>query len=410
MKIYRKLFFITLFICISIQWAGAQSTCGAIPAELPTAPTIIVQNIQPLAFASLSTNSNLPDIEYAIQFIGMSATDGLGDQIIAFTGDVINLNDFNFANDDQFRVTPIAYDLGQVQSIIDQLYNGSFFGLACCTVAGLAVPDVCPTLMQAGINQGSDIQNLSDIITLINIFNGQLGATLSVPSFINQINSLNDNASSLPNPCGGNQLPVCYAVPSLEMGSQVYRVVEFLPIRLISFEAYAEQNYNLLKWATATEENNAYFSIQRSTDGQDFAEIGRVAGSGTTTVTTSYKFVDNQPLSPFSYYRLQQVDFDGKSSFSDIVVLRREVESFDIISFGPNPNQGEMEVIISDVQSRNIDYFVININGNVLIQNSLNTVRGLNSFKLDLTELPSGIYFISIANDEVNRHLKFLKR
>jgi len=411
MKFFEKLFMFALLAGISVQWLNAQATCGATTPTLPTESVIIVENDGVITFAPLATNGNLPDIEYAIQLIGVPAADGLGDQIIAFTDNTIDLNNFNFQPGDQFRVTPIAYDLGQVQSVIDMLYNGTFIGLACCILAATAVPDVCPTLMQAGIDQGSDIQNLSDVSTLINVFNGQPGATLSVPGFIDQVNSLNDNASSLPNPCGGSLLPICYAVPSLEQGSQVYEIIITIPIRLTTFEGYAEQKYNLLKWTTATEENNAYFSIQRSVDGQNFTEIGQVNGSGTTTTTMNYEFIDNQPLSPYNYYRLKQVDFDGKSSLSDIIsVVRKDVESFDIISFGPNPNYGEMEVVISDIQSSNVDYIITNINGNVLTQNSLTTIKGLNTFKVNMTDSPAGIYFISIVKDELSRHLKFFKK
>ena len=168
----------------------------------------------------------------------------------------------------------------------------------------------------------------------------------------------------------------------------------------------------MLKWTTETEENNAYFSIQRSTDGQNFDEIGRVTGSGTTRVRMGYEFTDNQPLSPLIYYRLQQVDFDGKSSFSDIIsVTRKEVESFDIISFGPNPNYGEMEVVISDIENSSVDYFVTNINGNILAQNKLTTIKGLNTFEVNLTDFPAGIYFISIVKgDKSSKHLKFFKK
>ncbi len=402
----------TLLVGISIQWASAQVTCGATAPELPTEPTIIVGNFGLLGLPPLATTGNLPDIEYAVQLIGTLATDSLGDQIIGFTDNTIDIADLNVQSGDQFRVTPIAYDLGQIQSLIDMLYNGNFIGLPCCTVAGFVVPDVCPTLMQAGISQGSDIQDLSDVATIIAVFNEQPGAMYSVPGFLSQVDGLNEGAGSLPNPCGGTQLPICYAVPSLEQGSQVYEIIITFPIQLTAFTAYAERNYNLLKWTTETEENNAYFSIQRSADGQNFDEIGRVAGSGTTTATMNYEFTDNQPLNPLSYYRLQQVDFDGKSSFSDIIsVTRKEVDSFDIISFGPNPNYGEMEVVISDIQSSNVNYFVTNINGNILAQNNLTTIKGLNTFQVNLTDFPAGIYFISIVKeDKSSKHLKFFKK
>jgi len=411
MKIFKKLFMFTLLAVTSVQWVNAQATCGAVAPELPTESVITVEDFGILGFPPLTTTGNLPDIAYAIQLIGTSATDSLGDQIIAFTDNTIGLDDFNFMDGDQFRVTPIAYDLQQVQSVIDMLYNGTFIGLPCCTVAGLALPDVCPTLTQAGISQGSDIQDLSDVATLIAVFNGQPNATFSVPGFISQVDVLNENASSLPASCGGDQLPVCYAVPSLEQGSQVYEVITNLPIELIVFEAYAEQKHNLLKWTTATEENNAYFSVQRSANGQDFVEIGRINGSGTTTDEVNYEFVDTNPISSLNYYRLQQVDFDGKSSFSDIVSVERKYpEIFDVISAGPNPNNGEIEVTILNEQSGSVDYLVTNINGKTLTQNTFVTTEGLNTFRVNITDFPTGIYFISIKKDELNVHLKFLKR
>ncbi len=413
MKFFTTLFIITLLTCTSTQWANGQSSCGATVPELPTESVITVEiNDNALAFASLTTPSNLPDLEYAIQLVGLPATDSLGDQIIAFSrSNTINLNDFDFESGNQFRVTPVAYDLSQIQGLIGSIFDETFFGAPCCAIAGLAISGLCENLSLAGVSQGSDITGLNDIITISRVFEDNPDLTVSIPGFAASVDGINTDASALPGTCGGNRLPICYAGPLAEEGAQLYDIVESLPIELTAFEAYAEQRHNLLKWTTATEENNAYFSIQRSANGQEFIEIGRVNGNGSTKNEINYEFVDNHPLSSLNYYRLQQVDFDGKSSFSDIVgVVRKDVERFGVISFGPNPNNGEMEVIILDEQNSNIDYAITDINGKTLTQNRLTTTEGLNTFRVNITDFPTGIYFISIVKDELSTHLKFLKK
>ncbi|MFD1873725.1 T9SS type A sorting domain-containing protein [Hymenobacter bucti] len=93
-----------------------------------------------------------------------------------------------------------------------------------------------------------------------------------------------------------------------------------LPVVLTSFSAVARGADAALSWATASEANNAYFSVERSFDGQQFASIGRVAGQGSTTATHTYSFLDAQPLPAggTSYYRLRQVDTDGTGTYSPV--------------------------------------------------------------------------------------------
>ncbi len=94
-----------------------------------------------------------------------------------------------------------------------------------------------------------------------------------------------------------------------------------LPVELIRFEAKAETNGIKLSWATASELNNDYFVIERSLDGEQFEVIGEVDGNGTTSELQEYLFVDGQPVTGVSYYRLKQVDYDGTADYSDLVAV-----------------------------------------------------------------------------------------
>lgn len=90
-----------------------------------------------------------------------------------------------------------------------------------------------------------------------------------------------------------------------------------LPVDLLYFNAVSE-SYITLSWATATEINNDYFSIERSEDGINFYEIGQVDGNGDSNQEIKYSFTDKFVLAPVEYYRLKQVDFDGQFEYFEV--------------------------------------------------------------------------------------------
>ncbi|HKR07059.1 MAG TPA: SBBP repeat-containing protein, partial [Bacteroidia bacterium] len=111
-----------------------------------------------------------------------------------------------------------------------------------------------------------------------------------------------------------------------------------LPVELVYFKAECNENKNiLLKWQTASETNNDYFSIERSNDGDDFETIGIENGAGNSTTITSYSFVDDAPLEGISYYRLQQTDYNEKTSFSKVIALHNYCNKVNDLFIYPNP-------------------------------------------------------------------------
>jgi hypothetical protein len=101
----------------------------------------------------------------------------------------------------------------------------------------------------------------------------------------------------------------------------VVTTTEPLPVTLVSFTAVAQPPGARLNWSTALERNSAYFAVERSPDGQHFAEIGRVAAAGTTGQPRHYDLLDTQPLAGVTYYRLRQVDLDGSLHYSSVRVV-----------------------------------------------------------------------------------------
>ena len=97
-----------------------------------------------------------------------------------------------------------------------------------------------------------------------------------------------------------------------------------LPVELISFTAVRQGSAVRTAWATASEKNSAYFVVQRSKDSRTFSDLTKVEAQGNSTNRHDYSAVDNSPLSGVSYYRLRQVDNDGKVSFSPVAIVRFE--------------------------------------------------------------------------------------
>jgi Secretion system C-terminal sorting domain len=174
-----------------------------------------------------------------------------------------------------------------------------------------------------------------------------------------------------------------------------------LPIELLSFNAINEDKSVKTIWTTASEINNDYFTIMRSDDGIVFEEIGMIQGAGTSNITLNYEFIDENPLSGLSYYKLMQTDYDGTSSFSEIISVERNENKF--VSIYPNPAT---------------NYIILTTHFN---KNSIATIEIFNSFgqivsakiakenttKIDISSFASGVYFVKVIT-ETEKHIEKL--
>lgn len=99
-----------------------------------------------------------------------------------------------------------------------------------------------------------------------------------------------------------------------------------LPVELLNFEVTEESNFNLLKWSTATENNNSHFSIERSNNAIDWRNIGIVTSIGQSYYKTNYQYDDwNFTKDSWNYYRLSQTDFDGKVEYFNIIGIYNSI-------------------------------------------------------------------------------------
>lgn len=121
-----------------------------------------------------------------------------------------------------------------------------------------------------------------------------------------------------------------------------------LPVELATFTGKAEEKYNLLQWITLSELNNDRFEIERSLDGYHFTKVGEVKGKGTTTNTSEYSFNDLQITERNYYYRLKQIDYNGESRYSGIVLIKRKPAEIGLVNLlFPNPFSNQLTIVFA---------------------------------------------------------------
>jgi hypothetical protein len=164
-----------------------------------------------------------------------------------------------------------------------------------------------------------------------------------------------------------------------------------LPIELLSFSATPKTSSVKLNWTTASEVDNDYFTIERSTQGENWKCLGTVDGAGNSSTKIDYKYSDEAPLIGNSYYRLKQTDFNGEYEYSKIEHVIYEGDPNTQVELYPNPSTGELNVIF---QKKDETWRIINLLG----QDVSNNVRILEEspffVKLNIDVLGSGIYFM----------------
>ncbi len=185
-----------------------------------------------------------------------------------------------------------------------------------------------------------------------------------------------------------------------------------VPVTLKSFTALLLNSRIVkLSWATLQEINCDHYEIERSTDGKIFVKTGSVKGSGFTSLDMHYDFSDDISNVPGTvvYYRLRQVDIDGKSSFSKVISVRlKQTGGFTV---SPNPFSSYLNLNIDWKAAETATLRLFNMNGKPVASRSIALQKGTNFVQLnDLAVLPAGNYILQISThaDQVIRQVSKL--
>jgi hypothetical protein len=184
-----------------------------------------------------------------------------------------------------------------------------------------------------------------------------------------------------------------------------------LPVQLIKFAAVLNSSKTVdLSWATAQEVNSNYFSVQRSSDGASFEEIGKVKANGFSSITSNYAFTDPSILLGTAYYRLQIVDLDGKVSYSNVLTVSTDPSGNSILIFS-NPFIDQVRLQITISAADKISLFLSDITGRSVLKEIFSAGAGSNFINLQPGPgVSSGVYFLNIRSNTINTTIKLLKQ
>ncbi|WP_367390237.1 T9SS type A sorting domain-containing protein [Lewinella sp. LCG006] len=181
-----------------------------------------------------------------------------------------------------------------------------------------------------------------------------------------------------------------------------------LPIELTRFTATPKEKSVMLAWETASEINNDYMAVERSSDARSFTEIGKIAGAGNSNSILRYQLEDTAPHNGINYYRLRQVDYDGTINYSNIVSATFNGKTgLPSLNLYPNvvKSGGSMEIDLTNFPQQPMTFRILNSQGQIM--NNFSLVGGTRQ-SIETGNLPAGIYFLINTNTATKSSTKFV--
>lgn len=184
-----------------------------------------------------------------------------------------------------------------------------------------------------------------------------------------------------------------------------------LPLTLLSFNGYLDNNSGILNWKTTNEYNTHLFTIERSADGRNFSPIGNINAINQPGIN-HYHYKDfNVDLlgAPVLYYRIKQIDRDGASTYSSIITLTISNTKNSVV-FYPNPVERDANVSITNLKREQLTIKILDIAGRVVMQRKIYVEAGRSTIPIDLHNLTKGSYYLDLKSESINTHHLFLKQ
>ena len=246
---------------------------------------------------------------------------------------------------------------------------------------------------------------VDEIVALVFTPSGKIDSTFGNNGRVLTDNGLGDDGVATAVQADGKLVVAGYTLSEGATGYDFivarYNTDVSLPVKLASFTAYPVKNTVSVNWATASEINNSYFDIERSAAASNFVAIGRVSGHGNTNQLQQYQYFDAQPLVGDNYYRLRQVDKDGRSSYSKIVHIVFGAQPF-ILAY-PNPAKNTVKIGGLNAAA---SLSIIDMSGKMLHQY---TATG-SDYTINIQNLAAGVYFIRVKQGNTLTTLKLVKQ
>lgn len=178
-----------------------------------------------------------------------------------------------------------------------------------------------------------------------------------------------------------------------------------LPVTWLSFTAAKNTSSSvLLKWSTASEINNHHFDVQRSSDGSSFTTLGSVATGNNPNTVQNYSYTEFKTINGNNFYRLKQVDLDGKFKYSAVVKINMTGALWALF---PNPATSKTSVQIRS-QLKNVSFTLFDNYGKIVYYRSLPNVSAGEFKDIPVSNLAKGIYMLKIQSDKGSKTEKII--
>ena len=197
----------------------------------------------------------------------------------------------------------------------------------------------------------------------------------------------------------------------IAVGNLSFQKSVILPVSFTNVTAKAEANQTVILWETAIENNNNYFEIEKSTNGQLWTKIGMVHGKATSSIPTDYSFSDPVIQTGTAFYRIMQVDLDGRRSYSEIASVTRTHEHFKAKVY-PNPVDASSVISFYTDHDDEVKFTLIDIGGRTVKTDVWPVFKGTNELSLArFPEMHKGHYVLHLISSKTgySASIKLLK-
>ncbi|WP_315820851.1 T9SS type A sorting domain-containing protein [Paraflavitalea speifideaquila] len=167
--------------------------------------------------------------------------------------------------------------------------------------------------------------------------------------------------------------------------------------KLTWFKGSAQSGQTRLVWATAQEEDNDHFDIERSADGKNFTAVGTVQAAGNSLQQQQYSFTDAQEYGGVWYYRLKLVNASGKTTQYSTVVRVENNRAAAKFGYFPNPVQDQLTVLINDNHKGLLQLRLLSMDGRIILQKQWMKKEELITTVMDVKQLLPGIYLVEVT-------------
>lgn len=181
-----------------------------------------------------------------------------------------------------------------------------------------------------------------------------------------------------------------------------------LPLDFLGLSGIFVDGIVELTWLTANEIDNDRFEIERSLDGTTFEIIGNEKPLNNINQTNTYQFTDYKPQFGTNYYRIRQVDIDGASTTTEIIVVFAETAEAKFTLF-PNPATDVLNVK-TNFSSPVMDVEIISLSGKKMHVQRYDQDASVNEIKIDVSQFPAGVYYVGLRTEGATYQFKLLKQ